>query len=74
MRVCPNVSEDLAYLCRLRHFIAALFSPLFGSVLVRLQYGCSTLSLCEGGVVEWTRDALTRKKGVACLPGSGTVH
>jgi hypothetical protein len=38
MRVRPNVSEDLAYLCRLRHFIAALFPPLFGSVLVRLQY------------------------------------
>jgi hypothetical protein len=48
----PNVSEDLAYLCRLRHFIATLFSPLFSSVLVRLQYGCSTLSLCAGGVVK----------------------
>jgi hypothetical protein len=48
----PNVSEDLAYLCGLRHLIATLFSALFSSVLVRLQYGCSTLPLCGGGVVE----------------------
>ncbi len=52
MRVRPNVSEDLAYLCRLRHFIAVPFSPLFDSILVRLQYDRSTLSLCKGGVVE----------------------
>jgi hypothetical protein len=38
VRIHPNVSEDLAYLCRLRHFIATPFSPLFSSVLVRLQY------------------------------------
>ena len=47
-----NVSGNLAYLRRSRHFNAPLFFPLFSSVLVRLQYGCSTSSLCEGGVVE----------------------
>ena len=44
VRIRPNVSEDLAYLCRLSHFIATLFSSLFSSVLARLQYGCSTAS------------------------------
>jgi hypothetical protein len=38
VRSRPDVSEDLAYLCRLRHFIAAPFPHLFSSVLVRLQY------------------------------------
>jgi hypothetical protein len=49
--VRPSLSKDLTYLGRLRRFMAAAFPFPFGSVLTRLQYGCSTLLLCGGRVV-----------------------
>ena len=50
--LCPSVSANSACLRGFSALHARRYTVVFNSVLVRLQYGCSTLLLCEGGVVE----------------------
>src|SRR5215212_2334796 len=47
---CPSVSGNWPYLCGFYGFPRSRFPVLFGSVLARLQYGCSKLKVVTGAL------------------------